>query len=321
MVPERPGSVGPWNSGSFSPISRSSRPDSIGGSKLGFEYSDAEVLPGSPPVQTASTATQTLSTAPVITIYEFAPAPRATEVLSYSKGVQTSDQWTPQRRDRSLDRFPDSDSDHVVRTPRASKRLSRREREKEELRQKLRGEIEEELKAVKDPVLDGPAPGAQPNYPARALTDEELNAVTSSEDFLEFVERSTKVIERALDEDYDLLANYAIDGLEDVGNDDEEGIREVVQFYDGRWSKKRMISDLGFSPKVRTFLCTFCCPPLILASFQNFYWHLIPRIHQPPKIPPVCCWYGTCTFTPVPNTSSTAPLTSSPPNSHHSTPP
>lgn len=144
-----------------------------------------------------------------------------------------------------------------------SKRLSRREREKEEeLRRNLRREIEEELKAIKDPIPDDPAPAAQEKFPARALTDEELNAVTSSEDFLDFVERSSKVIERALDQEYDVLANYALDGLERIDDDDDEGygsskgkkgrrIREVMQFYDERWSKKRMISDLSFSPKVR----------------------------------------------------------------------
>lgn len=188
------------------------------------------------------------------TIYEVAPA-RKIDIPTYNKAIQTSEPWPPHRRDRSNDRFPDSDSDQIVRSPRTSKRLSRREREKEEeLRQKLRREIEEELKAVKDPVLESIAAAAEPNFPARALTEEELKAVTSSDDFLDFVERSTKVIERALDEDYDLLANYAIDGLEDVGNDDDVGIREIIQFYDQRWSKKRMISDLGFSPKVRDLL-------------------------------------------------------------------
>lgn len=234
-----------------------SRPSStIGSSKLGFEYADGETgaSTDTPQYQAASTSTQTLSSAPVTTIYEVAPS-RKIDVPTYNKAIQTSEPWPPHRRDRSNDRFPDSDSDQIVRSPRASKRLSRREREKEEeLRQKLRREIEEELKAVKDPGLENPATAAEPNFPARALSEEELKAVTSSDDFLDFVERSTKVIERALDEDYDLLANYAIDGLEDVGNDDDVGIREIIQFYDQRWSKKRMISDLGFSPKVRTVL-------------------------------------------------------------------
>lgn len=85
--------------------------------------------------------------------------------------------------------------------------------------------------------------------------------MTASEDFLEFVERSSKVIEKALDQDYDVLADYALDGAE-VESDEDEGygssrgkkgrrVRQVAQFYDERWSRKRMISDLNFSPKVR----------------------------------------------------------------------
>lgn len=202
---------------------------------------------------------------PVAVNYEIAPAPTI-EVLSYSKGIQTAEPWSPRRRENSAgfsDSEPDSDrSPSRTLSPRKSKRLSRREREKEEeLRQNLRREIEEELKAVKDPVTDGLLTTTQPKYPARPLTDEELNAVTSSEDFLDFVERSSKVIERALDQDYDVLADYAMDGLEGIDEDEDEGygsmrgkkgrrIKEVAQFYDERWSKKRMISDLDFSPKV-----------------------------------------------------------------------
>ena len=85
--------------------------------------------------------------------------------------------------------------------------------------------------------------------------------MTASEDFLEFVERSSKVIEKALDQDYDLLADYALDGAE-LESDEDEGygssrgkkgrrIRQIAQLYDDRWSRKRMISDLHFSPKVR----------------------------------------------------------------------
>jgi dynein intermediate chain, cytosolic len=65
------------------------------------------------------------------------------------------------------------------------------------------------------------------------------------------VERSSKVVERALDEDYDVLADYGL-VTDNAGDEEISGrrIKEVLQFYDERWSKKRMISDLHFSPKV-----------------------------------------------------------------------
>lgn len=184
--------------------------------------------------------------------------------MTYSKAVQTSEPWSPQRRRRSSGGFSDAEGDQSPsqgRSPKA-KRLSRREREKEEeLRQILRREIEEELKAVKDLSIGGPLPAGPSNYPARGLTAEEIHAVTASEDFLDFVERSSKVIEKALDQDYDVLADYALDGGDEIDEDEDEGygssrgkkgrrIKQVAQFYDERWSKKRMISDMHFSPKV-----------------------------------------------------------------------
>lgn len=110
--------------------------------------------------------------------------------------------------------------------------------------------------------LDGSIPTGPSNFPVRELTEEEIHAVTASDDFLDFVEKSSKVIEKALDQDYDVLADYALDGTDQVDEDEDEGygssrgkkgrrIKQVAQFYDERWSRKRMISDMHFSSKVR----------------------------------------------------------------------
>lgn len=179
--------------------------------------------------------------------------------------MQTAEEWTP-RRGRSpapSDIENDRDSSPIL-SPNARKRLSRRERDKEEeLRQKLRKEIEEELKAAKELVDDGPIKSslqfAPTRFPVRSLTEEELNAIESSDEFIDFWDRSCKVIERVLDQEYDVLADYSR-GNGHVEADDEENIKEVAQFYDERWSKKRMISDINFSPKY---------PELVLASYTK----------------------------------------------------
>lgn len=217
------------------------------------------------PLQSISVGTQTLSPA---LVDETSAAPTSTQprriVETYEKGVQTSDPWSPQRRRTSSAENSDSDRDQSPSQGRPSKlkRLSRREREKEEeLRQKLKREIEEELKAVQNLSLDGSIPTGPSNFPVRELTEEEIHAVTASDDFLDFVEKSSKVIEKALDQDYDVLANYALDGTDQIDEDEDEGygssrgkkgrrIKQVAQFYDERWSRKRMISDMHFSPKV-----------------------------------------------------------------------
>ena len=228
----------------------------------------SDTTPGTPlkssQAPTTSVATQTLSTSEISTTYEVTPTPKP-ETVSYSVGVQTTEQWSPQRHERSTDDFSDSDkegSPSASRTPRAQKRMSRREREREEeLRQNLRREVEEELKAIKDPSSNElMANSAQARFPTRPLTGEEMSAVTSSEDFRDFVDRSSKVVERALDQEYDILADYAMDDLK-LDDDDDEGyagsqgqkgrrMKEIAQFYEDKSCRKRMISNINFSPKV-----------------------------------------------------------------------
>lgn len=268
----RPGSTGPGGAGS--PAGRGSRPNSVlSAGELSNENSEPSATQFQQP-QSLSALTQTLSTVPLSTVFEFPPSP-VREVFSYSKAVQTTEEWGTQTiRPKA---FEDSDDDDgevpVTSTP--NKRLSRRERTREEeLRENIRKEIEEELKATRDLAVDGPlasiSQNGGANFPARALTTEELNAVTSSEDFMDFLERSSKVIERALDQEYDILADYALSGANGIDDDDDvygttsgkgrRRVKEVAQFYDERWSKKRMISDINFSPKF---------PELLLAAYTK----------------------------------------------------
>jgi dynein intermediate chain len=282
--------VGPRESGAASPAARGSRPSSVLSS--GRVAGDvADHIPGTPirsaDVQTISIATQTHFTDEG----SGTPPAQKHETISYSIGIQTTESWSPPRHYRAATNgLSDSDNDHspsAIRTPKASKRLSRREKDREDdLRRNLRREVEEELKAVKHPTSGSfTSQGTQLNFPIRGLTGDELNAVTSSEDFLDFVERSSKVIERALDQEYDVLADYALDGLNGVDDDDDEGyanshgkrrrLKEVAQFYDERWSKKRMISDINFSPKVwrstslRLISSLAQFPELLLASYTK----------------------------------------------------
>lgn len=234
------------------PSRRGSRPNSVlSASQLSGENAEPAFSP--PPTRTVSqsVATQTEATGPI----ESEPAPLSEpkrETVTYSKAVQTDD--LPDLPTSIPDGFT-GDNEEAPTSP-SSKRLSRRERERDEdIRERIRREIEEELQASQK--LNGvTASSSQLRYPLRTLNDDELNAVTSSDDFLDFVEKSSKVIERALDEEYDILADYELGGGNANDEEDDEfgnkrrGIKEIAQFYDERWSKKRTISDLSFSPKV-----------------------------------------------------------------------
>lgn len=257
----RPGST--TTGGAASPARRGSRPNSV----LSAGEISNETSENAPPSSIqAPPRPISLTTAPLTTVYECPPSP-VKEVFSYSKGVQTTEDWMLPSRPRAQSLLSEAD-DLPGTTSSPSKRLSRRERDREEeLRQRIKEEVEEELRATREFLTDGAVPQStflSTNHPARNLTTEELDAVAQSDEFIDFLDKSTKVIERALDqESYDILTDYALQG-QDVDDEDEEGgnadgrgkhrVKEVAQFFDDRWSKKRMISGIDFSPKFSELL-------------------------------------------------------------------
>ncbi|PHH67224.1 hypothetical protein CDD81_2993 [Ophiocordyceps australis] len=252
----RPGST--TTGGAASPVARGSRPNSVlSAGELSSDMLELATIPAS------------LSTVGLTTVYECPPSPTR-EIVSYSKGVQTADEWNSTVRARAKSNV--SDSQEMPGTP--SKRLSRRERDREEeVRLQIRHEVEQELRAAQQLVGEGDRAAqslSSANYPARELTAEELEAVTRSRDFVHFVDQSTKVIERALDhETYNVLTDYALQGKDDDEEDQETGntggrgaqrIKEVALLFDARWSRKRIISDIDFSPRFSE---------LVLASYTK----------------------------------------------------
>ena len=120
-----------------------------------------------------------------------------------------------------------------------------------------------------------------------------------------------------------------LDGFEEVDEDEDEGyasargkksrkLKEIAQFYDQRWSRRRMISDVSFSPKVsQRHHVSYRALSLTNQnhSLQNFSSHPTPKTPPHHKIHQVSSNSGACTSALAQNTSSTPPPTSSPPNS------
>ncbi|KAL2414745.1 Cytoplasmic dynein 1 intermediate chain 2 [Exophiala dermatitidis] len=246
------------------PSRRESRPSSVHGTGTGQTTPQNDVEPASRrPMQ--STSTQTEPTDATFPIYEDAAvgerAPPKKEYITYSKGVQTE----PYTED-TVQAREGSDEDEL--SQRSRKRLSKRDQEKdEEIRQALRREIEEEIKATFNQGSTNQSTSQQ-RFPLRNLTNNELNAVVSSPDFVAFVERSSKVIERALDMDdeYDLLADYTrTSTLDDDDEDDTNNpysrtgkkahsLRESLQLFSDRYTRRRIVSDIQFSPHFNELL-------------------------------------------------------------------
>jgi dynein intermediate chain, cytosolic len=202
----------------------------------------------------ASTSTQTLTASPIITVYDppfqAEPPSKKPEVIVYDKGIQTEPEESPRSKGTS-----------VQWTDEAKPQEEDKEKELERIREELRKEVEEELRATLDATKTelADAKHGPERFPLRTLNDEELEAVVSSQDFKVFVDQSSKIIDRALDEQYDLLADYAQRSVDFEDEDDALGkgrsrrgrrVKQVNQFWHERWSKNRMISDIAYSPKV-----------------------------------------------------------------------
>ncbi|GBE86492.1 Dynein intermediate chain 1 [Sparassis crispa] len=89
----------------------------------------------------------------------------------------------------------------------------------------------------------------------REMTEEERNSIFSAPEFLDFVEQSTKIVQRALNDHYDYVRDYTT-GAES-GVDDSEGrrVKCICAFSDERYGKNRSITDVGWSPKFPELSC------------------------------------------------------------------
>ncbi|KAG6850761.1 hypothetical protein H0H93_008799 [Arthromyces matolae] len=91
------------------------------------------------------------------------------------------------------------------------------------------------------------------------LTEEERAGILAAPEFLDFVEKSSKIVQRALNDGYDYIRDYTI-GAESGGDDSEGRVKRVCEFYDERYGKNRSITDVDWSPKY---------PELSVASYNK----------------------------------------------------
>ncbi|KFM68344.1 Cytoplasmic dynein 1 intermediate chain 2, partial [Stegodyphus mimosarum] len=95
----------------------------------------------------------------------------------------------------------------------------------------------------------------------RELSEEEKKQIMLREDFHQFFDRATRIIERALYEDVDILVDYTGTGEEQDG-DDKSGIKLSLNrtFFDDHWSKNRTVTSFDWSSQF---------PELLVASYNN----------------------------------------------------
>uniref|UniRef100_A0A8D3ATN7 Dynein cytoplasmic 1 intermediate chain 2 n=1 Tax=Scophthalmus maximus TaxID=52904 RepID=A0A8D3ATN7_SCOMX len=131
--------------------------------------------------------------------------------------------------------------------------------------QKEEEEEEEEIAPLEPVVLtptEKPDQKEEEEAPPHELTEEEKLQILHSEEFVNFFDHSTRIIERALSEHVDLFFDYSGRDLEEKEGEIQAGAKLSLnrQFMDERWSKHRVVTCLDWSPQY---------PELLVASYNN----------------------------------------------------
>ncbi|KAI7861592.1 WD40-repeat-containing domain protein [Spinellus fusiger] len=136
--------------------------------------------------------------------------------------------------------------------PRLSEEEIRRQiMEEYELEEKQRqAALEEEKKRAEQ----------EKNEEHRDLTEEERKFILSAPEFIDFVDNSSKMVERALNEKYDFMKDYTL-GV-DIESDENsgKGVKYICEFWDEKWSKNRSVTDIDWSSKY---------PELLVSSYNK----------------------------------------------------
>ncbi|GAA5873756.1 hypothetical protein JCM16303_002578 [Sporobolomyces ruberrimus] len=134
----------------------------------------------------------------------------------------------------------------------------------DELRSRIISELEAERLQLDRDILEEKrlAQLAYDETLKKGLSPPELETIFSSPGFSEFLQDSTKVVQRALSESYDYLRDYTI--TDEEGREDAEGKRQRVRLLgawrDEAWGKGRSVTAVDWSPKF---------PELFVAAYNK----------------------------------------------------
>ncbi|KAK9234590.1 WD40-repeat-containing domain protein, partial [Lipomyces kononenkoae] len=192
----------------------------------------------------------------IITLYDAPPSTQSQltltnadertsrEVITYTKEVQTTEsllteelQFETARLESSAAGSGESESDM-------------RERLRREIKEEIKRESADSAKVENDPFT--------PLMNMKTLHPEKISELLQSVEFYQFIERSSRIVERALDEDYDILVDYA-SGFQDKDESHAEGgIKQLEQFFMDRWSTGRAVTAIDWSQKhTELFLASY----------------------------------------------------------------
>ncbi|KAI9502911.1 WD40-repeat-containing domain protein [Coemansia spiralis] len=165
-------------------------------------------------------------------IFDFPPK----EKIVYNKEVQTSESTEA----------PDT----VLLTEEEIERRVKEIREKDEkhraAKEEERARRETEAKARENEI--------------KRLTDEQRAGILESSDFATFVDQKSRIVERALDEDYDFMVDYTLAAAKDAEDTSGERLKLALAFHDDKVSRNRSVMDLAWSSRF---------PELVAAAYNR----------------------------------------------------
>ncbi|GAA5902031.1 hypothetical protein JCM5296_007559 [Sporobolomyces johnsonii] len=249
-------SIGTSGAGSAAPASLAG--DSDAGSAR--DSPSVEQTWSAPPSAAAETSQPDSAALPTLTsssveVYTIPPKPK----VVYDKSIQTSADLFPypststQTSDPSASSTVDGFSNGGAGRESADELRARIIAELEAERKQLDAEIAEE-KRLAEAQLEAER--------ARGLSPPQLSSVFASPGFSEFLESSSKIVQRALSDSYDYLRDYAV--TNDDGRSEAEGkkarVRLLGSWYDEQWGRGRSVTGVDWSPKF---------PELFVASYNK----------------------------------------------------
>ncbi|XP_018398653.1 PREDICTED: cytoplasmic dynein 1 intermediate chain-like isoform X10 [Cyphomyrmex costatus] len=102
----------------------------------------------------------------------------------------------------------------------------------------------------------------KPKKEVRELSEEEKQMIILSEDFQRFLDRTSRIVERALSESVDIYTDYAgtMDGEDGMDEKSHQRLWLNRSFICERWSRNRCVTSMDWSPQF---------PELLAASYNN----------------------------------------------------
>lgn len=216
---------------------------------------DPAQLPPPVPTVSSTVSTETIAPPPALPPAPPPPPPK----LVYDKSIQTSSSSDP-----SFSTQTDPSSSSLSSDPSSLPLNSSAGRETaDELRARIISELETERLALDAEIAreKALAQAQLDSSLARGLPASQLSSVFSSPGFVDFLEESSKIVQRALSDPYDYLRDYTV--TEEEGREEKEGrekgrVRLLGSWKDEKgWGRGRSVTGVDWSPKVRYRFASF----------------------------------------------------------------